>query len=635
MPNEFGSNGSSLTPPPAQDEYQSKLLGWIKEAVDEGDDLIRAEPGYSKIDASKQAIMGQENDPLRPGKRSTTNRTGKIALDLASGLTDIKPFFEFQTFNSRYEKQAELAGKLAPAWWVNRMVDQRFADGVKWCLVAGSSGLRQVYNREIDDLELQAYDPRDVLPVRPNDMLSYQSCMAVVLRRERSVNYLRALYPQKASLIHPDRDGSFARAIPQGLAQRFKSALLDSVMSRTHQEMRTPACSLMTVQVKDDSINDTGYTVLMGPHDKDGKPLQSWSYAVEPKKPLYPRGRVIEAIKTCVLYDGPNPYWHGRFDIFKLTLDTWPWSWLGKAALHDLLPLQEVLDESVMAIKDKIKKWVRPGVIADKNSIPRALMDKLDTRADGMKMFHNPIAGKGVELVQENLNDLSAILAFIERIIAEMEFVSGATDVTNFAKLGQIPSGETVEKMMEAMSPAIRARSRVMEAFLRDFAFCTLSNFMQFYSMSKRIRILGPQGQALEDFDFAPGDLLPAYIHREDLDSLGNPTAEARARGPRGAAERAQEFLPMFGFYIAPGSLLSASEVTEQMKYLMLARMGVVDNITLLERLGIQNIGAQGAPADIMGRLAWQQQQGIGVNVSPVGRKATAQEQPRLTMKES
>jgi hypothetical protein len=636
VPNEFGSNGGALNPPPALEEYQSKLLGWIQEGVEEGNDMIRAEPGYQKIDKAIQTIMGADRDLSRPDAVApTTNRTGKIALDLASGLTDTKPFFEYRTYNQRYEKQGELSGKLAHAWWVNSMADQRFADGIKWNLAAGSAGMRLVYSREAGDLELQAYDPRDVLPVRPNDMLSYQSCMAVILRRWRSDNHLRALYPAKAAQIRPDRDGTFARMLPQGMAQRFKSALLGHAMSGSHQEMKSPGCDLYTVEVKDDSTNETGYTVLMGPHGKAGNPLQPWCYSVEPKKAMYPRGRVIEATKTAVLYDGPNPYWHGKFDIFKLTLDTWPWSWTGKAALHDLLPLQRQLDETFRAIGDKVNKWARPGVIADRNSIPRALMDKLDTRSAGMKLFHNPIAGKGVTLVEENLNDLGALLALIERLIAEMEFVSGATDVTNFAKLGQIPSGETVEKMMEAMSPAVRMRSRVMEAFLRDFAFAVLSNFMQFYDMPKRVRILGPQGQTLEDFDYVRDDLIPAYVHREDLDRLGNPTEAARARGPRPAHERAMEFLPMFGFYIAPGSLLSASEVTEQMKYLMLARMGVIDNITLLEKLGVQNIGAQGAPSTIMERLAWQQQQGIGINISPVGRKASAAETPRLVMKES
>jgi hypothetical protein len=52
-----------------------------------------------------------------------------------------------------------------------------------------------------------------------------------------------------------------------------------------------------------------------------------------------------------------------------------------------------------------------------------------------------------------------------------------------------------------------------------------------------------------------------------------------------------------------------------------------VDVITLLETLGIPNVGApQDVPPTIIGRLQWQQEQQIAMAANSAGRKATGQE---------
>jgi len=225
------------------------------------------------------------------------------------------------------------------------------------------------------------------------------------------------------------------------------------------------------------------------------------------------------------------------------------------------------------------------------------------------------------------------MLALMPFIIERMEFVSGAKDVTNFAALGQIPSSETIEKFMEAMSPAIRSRSRTMEAFMRPLAFKVLAGFMQFYGQAKRVRALGKDGSVLEDFDYDPGTLIPAYIHPQDLiPNTNHPTATAQSRGPRPLMDRAMMFLPMFDFYIAPGSLLAASEVTQKLLYLQLARAGMLDMFTLLERLGVPNVGSPAdLPATVLGRLQFQNSQNLGPNVSSAGRKASGQSMPQMS----
>lgn len=645
--------------PPNEDE--KKVLEWANEAVQEGTAFLMSQPGYSKIETSMDYIMGDFSGKVKPSvlSRVRSNRFGKIALDLAASMTDIKPFWEYRTHNKRFDQQAILGNKLAQAWWMNRHIDLKFADVIKWGLVAGSGYAHLVYNSETKDLDMLAEDPRDVIPIRPASLHSIQDALGVVIRRERTVNYLKAKYPDKKHRIRPDREGPIRGVRQQtrwgklmrdwGLATSpFQSAMESSLGGKAQTQIGVPAADFYTMYVKDERRNTkedfekfTGGVVYMGPwkRDESGEylPEANWSYKVESGEKLYPNKRLITFTKDVVLYDGPSIYWHGLFPVIKIPLDPWPWTWLGKAPMWDLIPLQESLDAHMQIVEDHNEKFARPDIVADKNSISRSTMNRLDTRRAGAKLRTNPSAGKGISLEYPPPLDQS-ISGFIEFIIKEMQEVSGSQDATQFAKLGQIPSAETVEKMLEAMTPAIRMRSRNLEATLRQFAHITLSNLFQFYTTAQRIAILGPQGMTFEDFDYDPGTLIPDYIQEEDFDGSEGftPTVEARARGPQERSKRAQAFLRFFKFYVAPNSLLSASEITRKMMYLQLARAGWVDIWTLLDVLGIPNAGEppEGATT-IPERLALQAEQGLGMQVNPAGRKASGQQSPRITVKES
>jgi len=401
---------SSVSPP--QQQYEDLVLGWAQEAIQEGDALLKSDPNYTKIDPTIRAIMSAD-DPNgittpAPLSRSDIHQFGKIALDLRSGLTDTKIYWDYKTQNQWFEQSAVMATRLGKAWWLNRQCDMRLADGISWCFAAGSAAIRLVYNKEIGDLELQAWDPRDVLPVRMSNNLDYDSGFAVVLRKECTVNYLCGKYGYNPdgsksamySRIIPDTDGSFMGRL-SGLGDKIASVaspILKGIwgdMERAKSQMRVPSCVTYTIEVKDDSINETGHTVLMGPHKSDGTPSQNWSYAVEPGEAMYPRGRVIYCTKSCVLYDGPSIYWSGGFDVMKLSLDQWPFGFLGKSPMWDVLPLQDSLRECFRLVMNTVRKLQRPGVIGDKNSVSRALWDKLDTSLAGMKLMQNPSMGKG------------------------------------------------------------------------------------------------------------------------------------------------------------------------------------------------------------------------------------------------
>jgi hypothetical protein len=294
------------------------------------------------------------------------------------------------------------------------------------------------------------------------------------------------------------------------------------------------------------------------------------------------------------------------------------------------------MNRLLRVVDDHASQVAQPGSVHDKNSVSRSMYESFDTRRAGWKIYQNPLAGKGIQIVNPPPLD-NVIKEHIAWIQAEMSELSGLTDMRQLLDLNQIPSTSTVESIIRSMSPALRFRSRVMEAFARDFAMQVAYNFSQFTSITMRTAELGPGSITQDDFDFDPGSMIPQYIHPDDLNAeTGEPTEGAILRGPRPRYDRAREFLRRFVFKIAPGSLLNAAQVEQKLIYLQLARAGWMDIFTLWEILGIPNIGVlPDNVRTIPERLIYQQALGLTGIVSPAGRKASGQETPRLVTKES
>jgi hypothetical protein len=338
-----------------------------------------------------------------------------------------------------------------------------------------------------------------------------------------------------------------------------------------------------------------------------------------------------------VIYDGPSLYWHGKIPLLKLTPEPAVNSLLGYAPGWDLLSLQDSLDWNLRVIDDHNAQVAQPMVIADEMSIGPNGVKAINTRRAGAKIIKSPM-GQGFQIVAPPPLD-SSIKDHIEWIMREMDDLSGVIDLKNLSALNQIPATETVDKMIESKSWLLQGRSRVIEAFMREFAEQMMYNFSQFYDIKKRYTILGAAGITSEDFDFDPGTFIPDFVHAEDFDSYGQITAAAMERGPLPRYDRAKEVMRQMHFFVAPGSLLSASDVTRKMLYLQLFRMGVMDVWTMAEVLGIPNYGTPPDGAkNIPDRLVAQMMMGIGgpppspVNMSDPGpgRKPSGQEPPHM-----
>jgi len=637
--------------------HDRRILGWVKEALEEGERLNRTDPAYPGIDETMEYVLGNQLGQNRPSylPNVVVNRTKKAIRTHASALTDIRPLFAYKTFNDRFETHGYLLNKLVILWWMNTFADLRLRDCILYSLTAGAGDLVCEWdpNFHQGNTRLSARDPRDTLPIRPSREDSVQSWMGLIIREAHSPAAMRATYPHLKDVFQPDvqKWGQVYTRFRRYLSMITPVSTLDGLSTKQKGGAgSSPEVIAYRVYLNDMQINLNTKKVLMG------QPGTNWCYWVEPGKPLYPRKRLIVCTEKAILYDGPNQYWHGMYPLARLKLDPWPWTFLGLGLVHDARPLQNAINSLSNDVLTWCSQVVNRGLIADKNAVPESQFKRFDPRRPNWKVRVNTALGEGFKL-QDPSPMPPQMLEFLTQLYGQFDDLTEMANLQNLMQLNQMPSGDTIAEYYKALTPGLKMEGRLLEAFLRDVAEMVKSNIFQFMSTERRMLYLGDAGKTLEDFDYAPGSLVPSmapqdkgYVPELDKDLPHD--------------QRAQYFQKLFTFYVSPNSLLAMHAQEEQMKYTQLAQQGYMDFWTLMEMKEIPNVGRPPMvplpmkdykppppktdpqtgqpmptppppmeirePVTITERLIAQQQLGLSQTVSAQGRKASNQKPPQM-----
>lgn len=677
-----------------------RVLGWLREWIQEGDLINRQDPSYDMISRSQDYITGMQlttaHQRCKYLPQVVVNETRKAMQAHVSAITDLKPVAGWKS-NPEYLVQADLLNKYLLAEWVTTMMDLDLGDCVKYALAGGTGDLVVDWDPHAPlggAHQLTARDPRDTLPLRPSFGRSNQLWEGVCFREEHTVNVLRGMYPMQAHLFKASSDTLLTQVMGRfrtGLSRLISPAdPLDSVAwpgtAATTRRARSGALVLYRAYFRDRTRNLTPNKITMG------MPGSNWAYVVEPKQPLYPRGRLIVATEDAVVYDGPNTYWHGMFPFCRMKLWSVPWQFLGIPLFNDLLPIQDAINDTVNDVRLSIQQWTNPDITYNRTAVSESTMKLMDPRRPGKRVKTMP--GFGEPWKKEEGPAPAVIqlgLEMWDKLTQKFADLSGTANLSALLQLRQMPSADTIQKYYEALTPEIRNEARQVELFLRDFSEMIKCNYFQFLSEAKRVQILGQGGQMLNEFDFDPNQFVPAL-------QPGQPgyTQELDARLTT-RDQRAQWFHKQFIFVVAPNSLLAMDATERKMMRVQLSRMGYYDFWSLHETLETPNVGAPPAiplppltppppdvlpnmlqqiqntpgaiqamaagampvpqftdpntqrtftmdqasgqimevrvPVTVTERLQAQSMLGIGQTVSPVGRKATGQQPPQAEQK--
>lgn len=572
-----------------------RVHGWVLEAVQEGDRLNRQDPSYENIGLAQRYVVGEQLSEDRRKlaylPRVTVNESRKAMQAHVSTLTDIKPVFGWKASNPAYQIQADLLNKLAVAEWVTQMHDLELGDTIKYALAGGTGDLGVDWDPHVQGggaNSLSARDARDTLPIRPSTSKSLQMWEGVVLREEHTVNALRGMYPTKANLFRASGDtvlgsvmGKFRTAIST-LITPSDTSPLGSLGNLTHtRKSHAGNLVLYRTYFRDRTRNMTDRPIVMG------TPGTAWQYIVQPKAPLYPRGRLVVCTDEVVIYDGPNTYGHGLYPVCRMRLWSVPWQLLGIPLFNDLLPLQDAINDTVNDIRLGIQQSMDPDIVYNRNAVSEATMRAMDPRRPGKKVKVNPGFGEPWEKKEgPSAQVLALALEMWRELTTAFTDKAGTANLTALLRLRQMPSADTIEKYYEALTPEIRSEARQVESFMRDLSEMVKCNYFQYLTSAKRIAILGDAGVTLEDFDYDPNTMVPA-LKPSDPGYTPELDAEHTTRD-----ERARFFQKQFSFVVAPNSILAINSTERKMMAMQNFRMGTLDFWSYHEAMETPNVGA-------------------------------------------
>lgn len=656
------------------------VLSWIKEALMEGEGVMQVDPVWNEIDRNMEYILGRQKAKMVTQERPSyvshvvLNETRRTHQRHRSALTDIKPVYAFRSPNPNFQTQAQLLNNLTTVWWINTFADLELASGVSYAAAAGSGDLVLDYDPAygpMGDMVMRAQDPRDTIPIRASRSGTLQDWYGLIIREAHSINVLKAMYPQKVELLKQSASpwgggiftkikGSVSRILGGGATTTL------SGLSKSYTNQRYVSGNeiiLYKVYVNDPSVNTTDRPAPMG------RPGTPWFYTVNPGDRLYPRKRLIVCTESGILYDGPSPYWHGMFPVTRLKLLHVPWSFFGVPLIDAQVSsgLADATNDVANAMLDKIRQSNRPPMQGNAR-VPDALLRGFDPLKPNARIKTNGQVGQDLEVtkIPELPSYTMEFLQFLRT--AQHELTGDATlDALMAAAANQSFDPESIEAWMNALSPELKLEGRQVEQSLRELADMQKANIFQFYDAKRRMQVLGDAGMTLQDFDYDPGNLIPA-MQKGDVGYVPELDSNQDMR------DRAQFFLKLFTFYVTPNSLLALNAQAEKLKYTMMMRAGICDVWTFWEKMEVPNAGeppmmmlpmsqqpnqeellaistgqVPGSmidpqsgqamqlrkPLTITERLQAQAMLGLGMNASPVGRKASGQSAPGVEVQKN
>jgi hypothetical protein len=264
-------------------------------------------------------------------------------------------------------------------------------------------------------------------------------------------------------------------------------------------------------------------------------------------------------------------------------------------------------------------------------------MEKLDTRRPNQKLGLDLQAGEMPKPLLESsyFNITADEFTFLNFLEEQMGKQLALKDMMAMAKARLNLGAEGMEKLLEASGPVVKDICRNMEQPVSQLADMIKALMFQFYTVARRVQILGEDGFTEQDFDFEPGSMVPSHAP-EEFAAAGR-HSDGSQRLPSGESkyhqiERARMYCQNFFYHQTPNSLHQQQQMSRKLLFVQLASKGIVpiDPWTLAEVCDIPNYGPPPAGCttvferymawlDIQHELAQEMGQGAGQTRGPGG----------------
>jgi len=632
-------------------------LAWLKEAVREGETFIRNSAAFADFKKGKEIIAGiQQNKIPEQLSRINVNLQKRLIRDVVSTMSNLRPLWGYSTDNDQLDKQAEVLNKLLISWYQSTFADQGIKKGLQYGGVFGTGWIgpdwkSDYWTRGRGDIVIKAYSPEDVIPCQLPSDNDIQRAYAVTLREEVPINLARAMFPTMAAKLVPDRQA------PSGLRKGIgrMTSFLSPVLNRFAADQKSkkivdavfPVVDIYQTYIMDLTVNEGPDPIVMGepgtywnytvpvmgsdiPAGKDQFGNQTFRKATPEDAMLYPFRRLATWTNAGIMRDDTSYWWHGMVPAVPLYFDDWAWEFLGYSMTRDLDSIEQSSNTLRRAMDDSANARMRPALMHDDRSIATSLMESLDVRQPGQSVGVDFTTSDAPirPILQPQFYDVPQwIPAVIQANDEMMKYLSGVNDFTAIAKARQIPSSDSIEKMMDMAGPIVTSVSRGMEASLGRLGQMIKCMFFEFYTAARRLQVIGPDGITPEDTTmYEPGNMIPSHMPGEDTSHPSNYSNVQRAR----------KYMDSFFFKITPNSLHQETQMSRKLLYVQLQKTGTpIDPWTMASINDLPNFGPPPAGTTTMIErwVAWEKIKGdLTAHIQAKAQEIMAQSQMKIQL---
>lgn len=524
--------------------FDTLSLGRLKEYLETGRNFIQNESSYRDVPEALQILCGGGNVKFNGYSDVSINRIKHDFRTVVATVSNLRPTGLALTKRKEEEASVDRLNKMKQHWWMTTFQDRKYREQVQWVVALGTGYMEpwfdpNFYGYYRGEIATKTHGPGAVFPVMLTEDGDLQKAYAVTICEQVPLHIVLANYPQYAHAIQPSRSSWIGRVWDRVRGQPQPTNGVMGVLATPQMSLGRdmPVVEVNTTYIMDMQTNGTGQVIPMG------VPGSSWEYKVpylgqeiptgirdlqgrqvmkrarEEDCMLFPlRRRIIWIDGQAVLSDGTSPQLHGRVPLVKLRFDDFPWDFTGQSIVKDTARLQKARNQIIRAVIDSVLVRLQPPLAYDPNIIDPALMARINTRIPGQTIQTAMAMGDPVKplLPLGHWDVPQWIMQMITMLGEEMDNLALVKDLTAIAKAKQVPSADSIEKLLEMAGPVVQDICRAGEKATCEFDALWYPMAMQFWDASKVFHVLGEDGAVKEWLDMDPGNLIPSHLPGED-----------------------------------------------------------------------------------------------------------------------
>lgn len=624
---------------------KKELRQFLKQNVEDGIGYLEASPGYCQLQESIRILSGKADDKLaneqdkKNYSKTQTNRLKRNIREMVNSLAEIRYNPGFHSSSKDTFDLAEVLNKYGEYWYNKEFIDLQVKKAIQWAAISPCGWLEICYReipgtrgeRRVDLIPMGWFDV--VMTGVPDDG-DHQQAYTVTTIKDLPMYQAHALFPEFQKWLAPDRES------PRGWVERIKQKakeVVNDVFDTTPDTTtaKNPTCRIYYQYIIDLSINRTKSAMKMG-YEKKKNPETGieeevetpWSYIVPFVGQMIPTGLVDRPMRVAeprdcrifpgrrliigterqngphegIMYDGPMWDWHGKAPLIKFCADEWVFGEF--SMVHDVVPIHEAINEIDRISHQTLRNRFNPTMGYNNRAIDRGKAKAVDLRVQGDRIGFNGQEAADISkamgpLVPASFNVIEPWVEAFRKYLDDAEdYQMGVRNFEALAKIKTAGASDETQKLLDAAGPIVKGISRDMERSMRDLADMFKYMVIQYIDTPKLMAVLGPDSITPVNYDYEPGNLIPAHLPGENKSGKSIFTKMDRAHW---AAQHAE-------FIILPGHLHQITQMSHKLMIMQAAKMGLpISWWTLNERLSLGlNLGPRPGNTDIE---AWFAQQ--------------------------